>query len=173
MKLAFKCVLIISLLLIVSGLAVSVSAFAMADWDINKLSNENFITNEYTITEDFEKISINVKSADIIILPSENTESKVIAFEKERMLHKAQVENGVLTVSLQDTRKWYEYIGIFSVKSPKITVYLPKSEYASLMIKSDTGDVSVDEAFAFDSCIVNIDTGDTNFKATTSTALKI
>ena len=173
MKIAVKVTLIISALLIVAGLAITVTAFAMAGWDINKMSNENFITNEHIVTEDFEKISINVKNADIIILPSDNTETKIIAFEKENMIHKAQAENGVLSISLQDTRKWYEYISISPLKSPKITVYLPKSEYSSLIIKSDTGDVSVDEAFAFDSCIVNIDTGDTHFKATTNTTLKI
>ena len=78
-----------------------------------------------------------------------------------------------MTIKLIDTRKWYQHISFFSFKSPKITVYLPKTDYTSLIIKGDTGDVSVDKSFKFDAADLELDTGDVYFNGSTSASLKI
>lgn len=43
---------------------------------------------------------------------------------------------------------------------PKITVYLPKGEYAVLSINGSTGNIEIAEDFSFESVDIAISTGD-------------
>lgn len=43
---------------------------------------------------------------------------------------------------------------------PKITVYLPKGEYAVLSINGSTGNIEIAEDFSFESIDISISTGD-------------
>ena len=49
-------------------------------------------------------------------------------------------DDGTLSVIAVADRWWYKNIGI-DLHSPKITVYLPETEYAALSIKESTGDI--------------------------------
>ena len=75
------------------------------------------------------------------------------------MKHSVSVQDGTLTVSFVDDRTWYEHIG-FIFHSPKVTVYLPETEYASLVIKGSTGDVEIADEIKFDSAQISLSTGD-------------
>ena len=59
-------------------------------------------------------------------------------------------------------KKWYEHIGI-NFKTPSITVYLPKTEYDSLLIDESTGDIEMPQGFTFESVDVSLSTGDVRF----------
>ena len=58
------------------------------------------------------------------------------------------MENDTLVIELADTRFWRDYIG-FRLGSPKITVYLPDTEYDTLTVDEDTGDIDIPGNIAF------------------------
>lgn len=82
-------------------------------------------------------------------------------------------KNGTLFIELKNNKRWYDYIGINFGGSPKITVYLPKTEYASLFISESTGDVRIPKDFTFKDVELSLSTGDVNFCASASEKIKI
>ena len=79
----------------------------------------------------------------------------------KKVKHSVAVKENCLVIDVDDTRKWYEYIGInFGI--PKITVYLPKGKYGALLVKTSTSDVTgsllIDKVF-----FTETDTGNINF----------
>ena len=55
----------------------------------------------------------------------------------------------------------------------KITVYLPKAEYAALFIKESTGKVEIPKDFKFSGVDISLSTGDVQFFASASELIKI
>lgn len=154
------------------GLILFVAVMTVCDWDFTKLSTVEYKTEVYNPDGEFDKISIDTDTAEIELVPSENKECKVVCFESEKAEHYAAVENGTLVISSTDKRKWYEYIGI-SLKTPKITVYLPQNSYNSLSVESDTGNITVPETLSFKTVQINGHTSDIGFFASVSDTVQI
>ncbi len=152
-------------LVLVGGIVFS-SAMAALHWDFSKLSTEKYVTNEYIINQDFYDISVAVDTADLEILPSENGQTRVVCYEPKKAFHSALVQGETLTLRVNDTRKWYEHIGIH-LETAKITVYLPQNEYGDLRVETDTSDVKIPENFVFTSVKIKGSTGDVDFRADT------
>lgn len=164
---------VVAAIVIVVGLCVFTLALACSGWDITKLGTTKFEANEHEITEDFVSISIDTDTSDIILIPSTDGKCKVVCAEAKNLNHSVSVNNGTLTVKMVDTRKWYEYISLFSFGKRKITVYLPKTEYENLTVKTDTGDTEIAKEFKLGSVDVSGSTGDVNCNASVSGPLKI
>ncbi len=128
--------------------------FNFSDLNTNKLE-----TNTYEINEEFNGIKINTETADIIFVTSSDSKSKVICYEEENFKHSTSVEDGTLIISASDTRNWIDHIG-FNLESPKVTLYLPKLEYDSLIINESTGDITLPKDFIFNSIDLNLSTSD-------------
>jgi len=151
--------IIIALVLVVVGGVMFTAALASTGWDFSDLSTVKYETNTHGITQDFESLFIQPSTADVIIVPSEDGSAKVVCYEAENVSHKVSVSNGELIILKNDTRKWYDYIGIMAGQ-PKITVYLPKTEYKSLIFKGNTGDAHISGEFTFEEISVGSSTGD-------------
>lgn len=163
--------LVVAISLVLIGFAVFCATLCFADWDFNKLDTGKYQTKTYQITQDFNNITIDINSADIKILPS-NQGCTITCFEEEKQTHTVTAQSQTLTIKVNDSRKFYDYIG-FNLKSPSITIYLPNTTYSSLTINSDTGDISISKDFSFDSVDISLDTGDVSFCATSnSTKIK-
>lgn len=156
--------LIAAALLVMSGCAVFAGAMAALGFDFSKISTVKYETNTYEVSGDFDKISIDVDITDIAFEKSDDESCKVVCYEEEKVKHSVRCTNGTLIIDMTDDRKWYDYIGI-SFESPKMTVYLPQSEYISLSIETDTGNIDIPESFVFDKIEINTDTGNTDCKA--------
>ena len=154
------------------GFILFAVVMTVCDWDFTKLSTVEYKTEVYNPDGEFDKISVDTDTAEIELVPSENKECKVVCFESEKAEHYAAVENGTLVISSTDKRKWYEYIGI-SLKTPKITVYLPQNSYNSLSVESDTGDITVPENFSFKTVKIDGHTSDIGFFASVSDTVQI
>ncbi len=165
--------LIVATSLSVVGCIIFAGVMTVLKWDFLKLDTSKFETNTHEIAEEFDNISIKTDTADIDFVLTENGECKVVCFERSKVKHSVTVEDGVLTVSVVDERKWYDYIKVFSFKTPKITVYLPKAQYGALDIKNSTGDIEIPKDFGFQSVGVSSSTGNVNVFASTTDALKI
>lgn len=84
--------------------------------------------------------------------------------------HSVTVENDVLIVKIN--KSWYDYIG-YNFGSPKITVYLPKTEYNALSINESTGNIEIPKDYLFENVDISLSTGDVNFCASVSKSVKI
>lgn len=160
---------LISVVLIVCAFFVGV--MSVLGWNFTKLNIGKYQNNTYEINENFSNIYMNTDTADILFVPSNNDKCRVLCYEKENLKHSVNVENDTLSISVNDERKWYEYISI-NFGSPKITVELPKSQYDSLFIEEDTGDVEIPKSFSFKDADITLSTGDVEFLATAD-AVKI
>ncbi|MBE6622336.1 MAG: DUF4097 domain-containing protein [Ruminococcaceae bacterium] len=154
------------------GCVILGGVMTVLGWDFSKLSTVSHETNDYTVREDFRHISVVTKTANVVLVATEDTKASVVCHEQKNLKHRVTVADGTLTVEVVDVRKWYEYIGI-SFGSPCITVYLPRGEYGALSVKSDTGDVDVPKDFRFERIDIAGSTGDVTNGASASEAVKI
>lgn len=161
MSKSVKIWLIVAVCLTVAGIAVFAAAMSVGQWNFSVFNTEKYVTNTYDINEDFKNISINTKTADIVFAKSDDGKCRVVCFEREneKEKHVVSVTYGTLTIRAEDEREWFDHIGI-NFRSPKVTVYLPGSEYASLVIKGTTGDVTIPEDFSFSDADITLTTGD-------------
>ncbi len=158
--------------LIAVGLLIFAGAMITLDFDFTKLSTVKYETNTYEVSEDFDKISIDVDAAEIKFVLSNNKQCEIVCLEREKVKYSVAVKDGALAIGTVDTRKWYDYIG-FSFVEPKITVYLPRAEYASLLIKDSTGDIEIPKDFAFAAVDISASTGDVQCHASASESMRI
>ena len=159
MKKSTKIWLITATSLVALGCIMFSVAMTKIHWDFTKLSTVKYETNTYEVTDDFNSISMLTDTADILFVQSDDKICKVVCYEMSDMKHTTTVQNDTLTINVTDEREWYDHIGI-TLGSPKITVYLPKTEYDSLAIKEDTGDIEVPKDFKFGSIDIATSTGD-------------
>lgn len=171
MRKATKKWLVTAAFLVVIGLAV-IAAVSAYHWEFTDLSTEKYETNTYEIREEFQSITIHTDTADILFAASDDELCRVVCYEEENRKHSVRVQNGKLTVLAADDREWFEHIG-FYFQSPKVTVYLPKAEYGSLVIRESTGDVEIPEEFRFESADISVSTGSIKLSAPVSETVKI
>ncbi len=134
-----KIIMIVALVLIVLGAAITALAFAVG----GKLEEYQKVTHEaegaYT--------SINAKTsiAGIVIKKSENGKTYAVCSETEKLTYSLAVENDILILSEQDNRRWYDNIGI-SVGEGICTLYLPEGAYNKLYAETSSGKIDCTEA---------------------------
>jgi len=150
---------VVGAILVVLGMILFASVMAIYDWDFAKLSTDKYVTNTYTAKGEFDKISINVSTAEIKFALTEDEECRIVCFETENVTHSVTVQNNTLIIDTRDSRKWYEHIGIF-LEAPQMTIYLPQNEYTSLFIETNTGDITIPKDFSIKTLKIDGDTSD-------------
>jgi len=170
MKKANKVWLIIAVFLVLIGCVLFAAVMSALKWDFTKLSTVQYETNTYNISEAFESISVNTQTADIVFAVSDNRKCKVECLEEENEKHFVAVEEGILNIELV-----YERAGYFGLDfgSPRITVYLPETQYNSLFIDGSTGDIEIPKVFCFNNADISLSTGDVDFYASALETIKI
>ena len=128
--------------------------------------------NEYEIKDNFKDIKIITDTANIEFVPSSNSNSLVVCNEQRNVNHSVKVEDNILLIEVNDTRKWYEHIGM-NFNTPKITIYLPENDYDQLLIESSTGDINIPNNFKFKSIDILEDTGNIRNYASVYENIKI
>lgn len=172
MRKTTKVWLIIAGFLVVVGCIIFGGVMSMLKWDFTKLSTVKYETNTYEINEVFNEISMNTDTADIIFALSDDGKCRVECYEQENAKHSVSVEDDVLVVKINNRKSWYDYIGL-CFSSPKITIYLPKTEYNALSIDGSTGNVEIPKYYSFENVDISLSTGDVDFCAATSGSIKI
>ena len=143
-----KTLFIIAASLTLIGCVIFAGVMTVLKWDFRKLSTVKYETNSYEFDEEFQNISVSTDTADVVFQPSTSEKAMVVCYEPVGKKHQVIVNDGTLDVKLTDSRKWYQHIGL-DFSTPKITVYLPLSEYADLVVKVSTGDVEIPSDFKF------------------------
>ena len=158
MRKVTKIWLIIATSLVLVGCIIFAGVMTLYKWDFRKLSTVRYETNNYEINEDYKNISVVTRTADVVLIPCESLKSSVVCYEQENLKHSVEVKDGTLVISVVDTRKWYEHIGI-SFGTSKITVYIPRGEYGTLSVKTSTGNIYAENVTA-DALGLCVSTGD-------------
>ena len=99
-----------------------------------------FETHQYEIKENFNDIIIIADTADVLFIPSESPNSFVVCEEEKNENHTVTVKDNTLRIEVVDNKKWYEEIAV-NLRTPKITVYSGKGEYDNISLKTDTGNI--------------------------------
>ncbi len=172
MKKTVKIWLIAAISLVLIGSLLFVGVMTMLNWDFMKLSTIKYETKKYEIKDSFESISIEAKDADIVFIPSDNSEKSVICYEQKKVKHYVSIADNTLTIKVDDQRKWYEYIGL-NFEKAKITVNIPKNEYGTLIIKGQTGAIEIPKDYSFKSIDIFQSTGDVKNYADAKEDIKI
>ena len=172
MKKGKKAAVIVAAALIVIGLLICFLGFSAADYDYTGLNTANFVTNSNVITEPFSCIEVDVEVADVHFVPADDSSCKIVSKETDKITCSAVVENDTLVIRELDRRQWYDHIGIFWGEI-EITVYLPKAEYETLSIISNTGDIEATKDFSFGNAEIVTNTGDVSFSAAVKNQLEI
>lgn len=161
---AAKNTLIVALAFIIIGLFISLGGLIAMDFKFTELNTADFVTNTYSVSEEFTNISVKSAECNVRLLFSDDDSCKVVCNERDNITHSVTVENGTLIIDRTDKRKWYEHIGIFFGKM-EIIVYLPKTEYESLYVSTVSGDIEVSDDFTFAEADIHNTSGDVNFSA--------
>ena len=170
MGLKLKRWLIIAAGLVLTGCVVFGGVLMATQGDFSKLSATKYETNTYSIQENYENIKILADTADISFVPSQD--SVVTCYGPKNEEYTVSVEDGTLTVALEKSKKWYDYIGIYSSK-PKITLAIPQGEYGALTVKCSTGDLELPKEYSFAGVDVKGSTGDVTGFASVSGSMVI
>jgi hypothetical protein len=153
-------IVLLAVVLIAAGLVLAAAGLWIADFDFSKLSSQQLTANTYHIDEDFSKISIDTEISNVELALAEDGTCQVWCLEEVNYFHKVSVENGTLTISTQDNRKWYEHVGVNITDFHSITVWLPKQVYEALTVTCTTADVKISKDFRFDRADLSTTTGD-------------
>ena len=149
--------IIVAASLVLVGCLIFGGIMMALDWNFLKLSTTKYDAKSYEITENFTSISVKTNTADVIVAPSEDGQCRVECYEQKKLEYLVSVKEGELIIELNDTRKWYERIGV-DFESSKITVYVPHAEYDTVTVKSNTGSISVKE-LSFSALDLSVTTG--------------
>ena len=121
-------------------------------------------THEYEILENFKDIKITTDTADIQFILSQKPNSFIVCEEEKNAKHSVIVKENTLRIEVDDNKKWYEYLDI-NFCTPKITVYLGKSEWSNISLETDTGNILLDNIIATGKLSIETDTGNVNLEA--------
>lgn len=148
--------LLIGGIILVVGLVIGLIGFALSGFNFEGLSSAKAVTNTYDVTESFQNISIDVKTDEIFIQPSEDGKCHVVCEESDKFYHQVKVTNNTLMITTVDDTSWTDWIS----RSSEVWVYLPEKAYQALDIHSSTGKAIIQSNTFFDNITVEASTGD-------------
>jgi len=172
MKKRTKTALIASLILIFAGAAVAFAGLASINFDFKEMSTQKLYDKSCDINEEFEEISIECE-CDVALIATDSANARVEYSQFEDQSITARVQNGILEITENDERKWYEMIISVNFESPKIKIYLPKKDYRELVADTGVGDIKLDGGLCFESVELTASTGDISFIADANEKLQI
>lgn len=172
MKTSKKIALIVASALVVCGLIIFFVAAAAVNFDLAKLNSAEYLTNTYTVDEQFTGIYIDTDEFDISFAPSEDGSCRVECRESDKVYNIVTVKDGTLFVERHDERRLPDYFGFF-MGDMSITVYLPEREYGNVELETSVGELNIPEGFTFERLMIETDTGDITLNANVTDALSV
>ena len=172
MKKSTKIWLVIAAVLVLIGCFIFVGVMAMLKWDFTKLSTNQYETNFYETVDEFSNVSVETDTARLTFETSDDGKCRVECFEESNAKHSVSVEDNTLVIKCINNKSWYDHIGI-NFGTPKITVYLPETQYATLSVHANTGDFKLPAYFSFECIDISLSTGDIDCFASASEQIKI
>ena len=153
MKDGTKIALLAAGILLLLGVGAMIGGMRALRFDFTRLGTADPVTRTAEFTEPITDISLKGVHCETVLKPAPDGVCRVVFTGGEKLLLHASAESGTLTVSVEDGRKWYEMIGVFSF-SDGLTVFLPEREYGSLTVELTSGSLEIPEDFVFSALTV-------------------
>lgn len=150
--------IIFGVILVVAGAGVAAAGYKY--YKVDKM-----IENTITLDDTYDKMSFKIETANLTIEKSTESTTKIVFTETKKITHEAKIIDNTLTVTVNDTRKWYEKIFNFNDFKIKAIAYIPAAEFESLTVDTATGNVNVPSDFTFENVNLKSSTGNIEFKA--------
>ena len=171
MKKGTMIALIVAAALILGGAALI--AVGLFTGNGNTYATNIFALEERTATigQVFESVVVDTGDCNVKFVPFDGSaDAHIVFLEREKIGHDVKVRDGVLTVKMTDHRQWMDYISLGG-KSMEMTIYLPRKQYESLQITTDTGDIQLPEVLSAKEIRLRSDTGDIHCEAAAKTLI--
>ena len=159
-------------ILLLAGLIAGTAGMILLDFDFTNLSTETYTTTTTEITENFTAISVELDTADIRLIRSEDESCRAVIRDSEKEKYTVSVRENTLILETRET-PWWDHIALISFTSPEIDLYLPRDAYDTLRIESDTGDAEIPAGFRFARAEIETDTGDVFWYAPVTDSLAL
>ena len=139
-----KVLIIISVILIIVGLAIGFITLASIDFDLK--NSEKRISESFTVTEDIASVKIDTGSAGIDVIIRKGTDASAKLDIVRRSVHTVEysVVDGMLTVSADKKSNFIHNIFNFG-GGYAITLTLPEKIYESFDINTKSGDIKISD----------------------------
>ena len=165
--------LIVAAALVLGGAALIAVGFYTGNGNTYATNIFDLEERTATIGQVFESIVVDTGDCDVKFVPFDgNADAHILFLEREKIGHDVKVQDGVLTVKMTDHRQWMDYISLGG-KSMELTIYLPRKQYESLRVTTDTGDIQLPEVLSAKEIRLSSDTGDIRCEAAAKDALGI
>jgi hypothetical protein len=168
MKKGTKNAMIMAALCTAAGLCLTAIALVCAGLQIKDINGMKRQEETYTVQESFFDIDINVVTADVHILPSDNGACRVECRETDKITHTVTVVGNTLTVRQQDSRRWFERLDWFGSYMLEVLVYLPKETYDGLTVTTVSGNIDIGKELGFGNAALHSTSGDIDSTARVS-----
>lgn len=153
-------------LLIAAGALLILGTLASVGFDLKELNTVTYTRREYAVEGAFHSIAVQAENRDVRLLPAEDGRCRVLCDENEHGAFAVEEQDGVLTVSLRESWKWWEHIGFFwEFSVPQVTVLLPEESYRELTVKTSSGDIALPKDFRFEQLSLKSASGDIRCQA--------
>ncbi len=164
--------IIIGIGLIFLGGIISVGVLAANYWNISDIITPKYEKKTHDVIGDFNNINIETETADVVFEISTDNTCKVVCSENEKINYTINVNDDTLSILENDNRKWYEHFGFF-FEDKEVKVYLPKTNYESLIIGNTTGDIIIPPSLKLKDLTISNTTGDVEVYSKVEDNLKI
>lgn len=152
--------LIVAAALVLGGAALIAVGFYTGNGNTYATNIFDLEERTATIGQVFESVVVESRDCDVKFVPFDgNADAHILFLEREKIGHDVKVQDGVLTVKMTDHRQWMDYISLGG-KSMEMTIYLPRKQYESLRVTTDTGDIQLPEVLSAKEIRLSSDTGD-------------
>ncbi len=174
MKKSLLILIIIASALTLVGLIFMGISFALGGLkfkNVNLLGEYNIAPNEHLVFVEFDSIEISSMSETVVILPSTDGKTKIVADETKNMYSTVEITGNTLKVRYVDARMWFERMGV-QVDIPTLTLYLPEGSYKALKVSTQSAKIKCDtELLSFENAELSASSGAIEFSANVTKTL--
>ncbi len=135
---------------------------AARGFDFGNMLDKKYEVKTYEVSEGFDSMAFDLDIEDVNFQISNDGKTRVMCSEDDRFRHDVKVDGNCLKVHTNNTRRWFDNIGIVR-NSPKITVVMPQKEFQTIDFVGDTSDLDID-GISTKSMKIEVDTGDIDIK---------
>ncbi len=164
MKKSTKILLLVAASLVVVGCIVGGVAFALG----GRFEGDDPRTVTHHAEGSFDKVAVYIDTPELTVCASADGTAYAVCDESAHVTYELSIADGVLALREQDLRRWYHYIGV-NVGYHNVTLYLPADTYASISIKTSSGEIScTDMRLDFGDASLSASSGDIKFSSPVS-----
>lgn len=161
-----KKIIIISVILIVVGIATAFTGLAIAGFNFGELDG-SAISKTYDIDSNFESIECEMEVSDLNFYLTTDDKNYALCLEKDNITFDVKVIDNVLTI--KENYKFKPMI----FENTEVSLYLNKDTIQNLNIKTDTGDICILDQFKFNNIKIEGSTNDVEFMGIVSNEINI